>query len=88
MLGYTSADAVGADQEFKDLGFDSLGAVEFRNRLKSVSGLKLPTSIVFDHPTPTALARYLIGALDSDEASACPESEAVDSGDVVCDVVV
>jgi polyketide synthase 12 len=88
VLGYTSADAVGADQEFKDLGFDSLGAVEFRNRLKSLSGLKLPTSIVFDHPTPTALARYLTGVLDSDEASACREREAVDSGDVVYDVVV
>ena len=88
VLGYNSADAVGADQEFKDLGFDSLGAVEFRNRLKSVSGLKLPTSVVLDHPTPTALARYLTGVLDSDGASACRESEAVDSGDVVYDVVV
>jgi NAD(P)-dependent dehydrogenase (short-subunit alcohol dehydrogenase family)/acyl carrier protein len=88
VLGYNSADAVGADQEFKDLGFDSLGAVEFRNRLKSISGLKLPTSIVFDHPTPTALARYLTGVLDSDGAAVCGESEAVDSGDVVYDVVV
>ncbi len=88
VLGYTSADAVGADQEFKDLGFDSLGAVEFRNRLKSISGLKLPTSIVFDHPTPTALARYLTRVLASDGASVCGESEAVGSGDVVYDVVV
>ena len=70
------------------MGFDSLGAVEFRNRLKSISGLKLPTSIVFDHPTPTALARYLTGVLDSDGAAVCGESEAVDSGDVVYDVVV
>ena len=66
VLGHDSGDALGADQEFKELGFDSLGAVEFRNRLKSATGLKLPTTAVFEHPTPTALARYLAGALDTD----------------------
>ena len=66
VLGHDSGDAIGADQEFKELGFDSLGAVEFRNRLKSATGLKLPTTAVFEHPTPTALARYLAGALDTD----------------------
>ena len=72
VLGHDSADAVGADQEFKELGFDSLGSVEFRNRLKSATGLKLPTTAVFDHPTPTALARYLASALDIDGASGPP----------------
>jgi acyl transferase domain-containing protein/NADPH:quinone reductase-like Zn-dependent oxidoreductase/acyl carrier protein len=65
VLGHDSGDALGADQEFKELGFDSLGAVEFRNRLKSATGLKMPTTAVFDNPTPTALARYLAGALDT-----------------------
>lgn len=88
VLGYDSADAVGADQDFKDLGFDSLGAVEFRNRLRSVTGLKLATTAVLDHPTPKALVRYLTGELESDWASVGQESEAVDSGDVTCDVVV
>ncbi len=69
VLGHDSVDAVGTDQEFRELGFDSLGAVEFRNRLKSATGLKVPTRAVFDHPTPTALARYLAGALDNDGAS-------------------
>ncbi len=77
VLGHDSAEGVGTDQEFKELGFDSLGAVEFRNRLKSATGLKLPTTAIFDHPNPTALARYLIGALDTDGASA----PAVERGD-------
>lgn len=66
VLGYDSVDAVGADQEFKALGFDSLGAVEFRNRLKAATGVKLPTSAVFDHPTPTALCRFLSESFGTD----------------------
>jgi polyketide synthase 12 len=74
VLGHDTVDAVGADQEFKGLGFDSLGAVEFRNRLKSAMGLKLPTNAVFDHPTPTALAQYLTSALGTDGTSADGEA--------------
>lgn len=79
VLGHDADDAVGADQEFKEVGFDSLGAVEFRNRLKSATGFKLPTTAVFDHPTPTALARYLARALDTDGADTHRAEEHIQS---------
>ncbi|MEV0299376.1 SDR family NAD(P)-dependent oxidoreductase, partial [Nocardia sp. NPDC050710] len=59
ILGHQNANAVAADKAFSELGFDSVSAIEFRNALKTVTGLRLPATLVFDYPTPQALAKYL-----------------------------
>ncbi|MEU5032194.1 type I polyketide synthase [Streptomyces milbemycinicus] len=74
VLGHDAAETIDAGEEFRELGFDSLTAVELRNRLSAVTGLRLATTLVFDHPSPGALARHMGERLDieADAAAARP----------------
>ncbi|MEY9840330.1 type I polyketide synthase [Streptacidiphilus sp. EB103A] len=78
VLGHRTPAAVAPDRGFLDLGLDSLTGVELRNRLDAVTGLRLPSTLIFDYPTPQVLADHLADRLLPTPAA--PEAAAIDEG--------
>ena len=61
VMGHPAPEEIDPETPFRDLGFDSLTAVELRNRVKTATGLTLSPTLIFDHPTPNAVAVYIGG---------------------------
>src|SRR6202044_3535778 len=59
VLGHGSAEAISSERPFSELGFDSLTALEMRQHLSEITGLKLPATLLFDYPSPLVLAAHL-----------------------------
>nr|WP_018681331.1 type I polyketide synthase [Actinokineospora enzanensis] len=83
LLGHSGTEVVEPDRSFNEVGFDSLSATGFRNKLSIVTGLKLPVSLIFDYPTPRVLAEHLVAELvPADAEPAVVVSEGTSEQDV------
>ncbi|MFG2051515.1 SDR family NAD(P)-dependent oxidoreductase, partial [Micromonospora sp. NPDC048935] len=81
VLGHSSGGSVDADRAFKEMGFDSLIAVEFRNRMNTLFETRLPATLVFDHPTPRAVADFLVVELSGAQPDAAAPAPTRDRAD-------
>ncbi|MEV0186456.1 beta-ketoacyl synthase N-terminal-like domain-containing protein, partial [Streptomyces sp. NPDC050625] len=89
VLGHAEARQVETEWTFKDLGFDSLSSVELRNQLGEATSLRLPSGLLYDHPTPAALARHLAAqSLGAEDAAASGPATPVDPDEPIAIVAM
>ncbi|MGW1888602.1 type I polyketide synthase, partial [Streptomyces sp. NPDC001970] len=86
VLGHTNSTTIEPNRPFQELGFDSLTALEFRNQLTSTTSLKLPATLIYDHPNPDSLAAHLASELFTDEAATRRVTAAGGSADTDADM--
>ncbi|MFE4801899.1 SDR family NAD(P)-dependent oxidoreductase, partial [Streptomyces sp. NPDC056708] len=87
VLGHASGASIKPHDAFTELGFDSLTAVDLRNRLNTATGLRLPATLVFDHPTPGALSEHILTEIAPGKAALVSALEALDRLETVFDAL-
>ncbi len=89
VLGYPSTDDIDAEMSFKEIGFDSLSGVEFRNHVKKDTGVEIPATIIFNYPTPAALAVHLVDRMFGEDSASTeePDEAAIDEADEEIDAL-